>query len=110
MDRENAFMDEMILDSVRSLLSAAARQGPDAVFSACHSVLEENGSDWRYLSAVSTVSAELYAKSAGKDTADAFRAVNEMTDDFAAAHAEEIRDYRMYTENRRHWLDDVPAG
>ena len=105
-------MDKGIVNEIKEQLTAAAKQGEEAVWSVYNTLIAEKGTDWQTLAAITVASSELFAKNAnGKNNqlADTFKAMNEMVYDYASQHAEEMDDFRSFTENYCHWLSMIPT-
>ena len=105
-----AALDERILNAVMEILTEASGRGTGAVWAAYNSILQEHGTDWQTLAAVTIVSSELFWKHADKENSElgaAFQAMNDMAFDYARVHAEEMDDYSLFRRFAREWTSDI---
>ena len=103
-------IDRSILSEIRGLFAAAAVKGDEEAWAVCIRLIEEKGTDWQVLAAITEVTAELFRKNAVKGNrklADAFQGMNDMAFDYAYQHRDEI-DYNMFRDNSREWMYEAP--
>lgn len=103
-------IDRSILNEIRELFTSAAIKGDDEAWSVCIRLINEKGTDWQALAAITDVTSELFRKNVfkgNKKLADAFQGMNDMAFDYALQHRDEM-DYRMFRQNAREWMYEAP--